>query len=230
MLRELLAILKSEDPLGTIGQSFDQMLGQTAALLRRGAAVYFGKSSSGNDKGLIAAEDKKINKLERRIRKLVVMHLASPSNARDVPYGLLLMSLVKDVERIGDYAKDLAMLTEFEDPIGGDPLAAELEEIAGFAQPLADRLPRIFAESDQVEAVRLIREGREASARLEDLWRRIASAERKPETHAALLLGAQFYRRIFGHLLNLLSSVVVPLHKLDYYDDKDMLGEVLEQR
>jgi hypothetical protein len=33
-------------------------------------------------------------------------------------------------------------------------------------------------------------------------------------------MGARFYKRIGAHVLNVLSSVVMPLHKLDYYDEK----------
>ena len=35
-----------------------------------------------------------------------------------------------------------------------------------------------------------------------------------------MVLGARYYKRIESHLLNILSGVVMPLHKLDYYDEK----------
>ena len=41
-------------------------------------------------------------------------------------------------------------------------------------------------------------------------------------TTTALVLGARFYKRIGGHVLNVLSSVVMPLHKVDYYDEDDI--------
>ena len=34
-----------------------------------------------------------------------------------------------------------------------------------------------------------------------------------------MVLGTRYYKRIESHLLNILSGVVMPLHKLDYYDD-----------
>ena len=40
-----------------------------------------------------------------------------------------------------------------------------------------------------------------------------------------LTLGSRFYKRIQGHLLNLLSAVVMPLHKLDYYDEDSIPDE-----
>jgi hypothetical protein len=41
-------------------------------------------------------------------------------------------------------------------------------------------------------------------------------------------MGARFYKRIAAHVLNVLSSVVMPLHKLDYYDEK-RLAEVMDE-
>jgi phosphate uptake regulator len=38
-------------------------------------------------------------------------------------------------------------------------------------------------------------------------------------TATSLVLGARYYKRIGSHLLNVLSRVVMPLHKLDYYDE-----------
>jgi hypothetical protein len=35
-------------------------------------------------------------------------------------------------------------------------------------------------------------------------------------------LGCRYYKRIGGHVLNILSSVVMPLHKIDYYDEDEI--------
>jgi len=39
-----------------------------------------------------------------------------------------------------------------------------------------------------------------------------------------VVLAARYYKRIESHLLNILSGVVMPLHKLDYFDE-DALDE-----
>ena len=38
----------------------------------------------------------------------------------------------------------------------------------------------------------------------------------------ALVLGARLYKRIGGQVLNVLSSVVMPIHKVDYYDEEEI--------
>jgi hypothetical protein len=49
----------------------------------------------------------------------------------------------------------------------------------------------------------------------------IAQSPYDAATAAALVLGTRHYKRINGHVMNVLSSVVMPLHKLDYFDEDD---------
>ena len=55
--------------------------------------------------------DKRINRAERRIRSEIVVH-ASVHAATEFPACLVLMSIVKDAERMGDYGKNLFDLAE----------------------------------------------------------------------------------------------------------------------
>src|SRR5690606_21912058 len=50
--------------------------------------------------------DRKVNRLEREIRRELVVH-SSVYGGIDTPVVLVYMSIVKDVERVGDYAKNL---------------------------------------------------------------------------------------------------------------------------
>jgi hypothetical protein len=38
------------------------------------------------------------------------------------------------------------------------------------------------------------------------------------------VLLTRFYKRIAAHLSNVLSAVVMPLHKLDYFDEREVDG------
>ena len=55
----------------------------------------------------IYERDKKINKIERKIRRRVVERLSLNSTRADIPSALIFMNAVKDGERIGDYVKNL---------------------------------------------------------------------------------------------------------------------------
>lgn len=224
MLREILEALKGKDELGSLIDEFAGMLDLGAQILREGSAVYFGEPEATPDRAAFRAQDVKINKLERKIRKRLVWLLAGQSDGRDGPTALLLMSLVKDAERIGDYAKDLALLTGY---AGGamQSDATTLKRIADEVGDIVDALPKVFRSSDQSAAVQLVRQGRTLSDRCEAHLRTIAGGSLYPGL-ASHLLGTQYYLRTLGHALNILSGLVNPLHKLDYHDEKDMLAEV----
>ena len=221
MLHELLSIFRADDPLGVMGRNFAEMLGLSRDLTLEAGNVYFGKETSPEERTRLSKQDVKINKLERRIRKQVITHLALPGNAPSAPYCLLLMSLVKDVERIGDYAKNLMEVVDFRvGPVPSDDISAELMEIRRGVEDTFASTAAVFSESDRERAVELIAEGKALARRSDALLERVARSDYDARTATAAALGARYYKRIGSHLLNVLTSVVMPLHKLDYYDEK----------
>ena len=64
------------------------------------------KSDSSNIDIDIYAMDKKINEFERDVRRKIMTHLAV-GGKEDVGSGLVLVSVVIDIERIGDYTKNI---------------------------------------------------------------------------------------------------------------------------
>jgi phosphate uptake regulator len=135
------------------------------------------------------------------------------------------MSLVKDVERIGDYSKNLAEALDVSGAVlPDDETTAELREIRNGVENTFETVAEVFATSDEEEAVELIRQGRDVSHRCDALINRIAKSDYDAATTVAMTLGTRFYKRIGAHLLNILSGVVMPLHKLDYYDEKVLHG------
>ena len=94
MFRELISIFKADNPLGRMGDNFSKMLGLTQAQTIRAGKIFFSKPPTPEERTAIYEEDVKVNKLERKIRKQVIAHLSVAGNSADVPYSLLLMSLV----------------------------------------------------------------------------------------------------------------------------------------
>ena len=208
MLRDILEAFKTKDELGELIAEFSTMLEQSAQIVREATEVYFGALDVPVDRKSFKHQDVKINKIERKIRKRLLFLLAGQSDGRDVPTGLLLMSLVKDAERIGDYAKDLAVLTSF---AGGAAQAdvTALKAIADEISGIVDALPKVFSESDQAAAVQLVRQGRTLADRCEDHLEKIASGPAYPGL-ASHLLGTQYYLRTLAHAMNILSGLVNP--------------------
>lgn len=230
MLRELLSIFRSDKPLAEMGKNFSRMLEMTFQMTLQAGEMYFSKTVAPNERTQIYKNDVQVNKLERTIRKQVIAHL-SVGNWASLPYCLLLMSLVKDVERIGDYAKNLCELRDLHpDPLPEEEIVAELREIRASVEQQFGDAARVFEKSDREGAMVLTQEGRVLTHRCDALVTRIAASGHNAGSATALALGARFYKRIAAHVLNVLSSVVMPLHKLDYYDEDEIGGDDDEEQ
>ncbi len=223
MFKELLSVFRSSDPLRAMGKNFSAMLTLGYEMTLSAGEMFFRGSASPDERTELYRRDVGVNQLQRKIRKQVVAHLSLSGNRPEVPYSLLLVSLVKDVERIGDYAKNLAEINDIHP--GGltdDEITRELREIRRDVEESFKALSVVFGRSDRERAVELIRQGRDAAHRCEALIARVARSDYDAGTVTALVLGTRHYKRIGGHVLNILSSIVMPIHKIDYYDEDEM--------
>jgi len=223
MFKELLSVFRSSDPLRAMEKNFSGMLILSYEMVTSAGEMFFRGSASSQERTDLHRSDVRVNQLQRHIRKQVVAHLSVSGNRPDVPYSLLLMSLVKDVERIGDYAKNLADIHDIRSgALTEDEITLELQEIRRDVEGSFKALSVVFGSSDRERAVELIRQGRDAAHRCEALVARIAHSDYDAATVTALVLATRHYKRIGGHVLNVLSSIVMPIHKIDYYDEDEV--------
>ena len=219
MWMELLEIFRSGDPMKLVADEFMKMLAITHEMANIVQPTIFDHSLSLEGRKQIYDLDVQVNKLERSIRKRIISHLTLHHS--HVPYCLLLMSLVKDAERIGDYVKNVADLSELgggEVPSG--ELRDELTDQVNTIMRLFEATPQVLAKQDREGANELIRIGRNAGKRSDKLVFEVArSADMNAAQLTSLVLLTRFYKRIGAHLVNILSSVVMPLHKVDYFDE-----------
>ncbi len=221
MLRELKALFSPHEPLAEMGEDFARMIDLTGESVREAGLAFFSADPLDADlETAIRKRDIKVNKLQRKIRREVVAHLSLDPTRSDVPYCLLVMSLVKDVERLGDYAKNLAGIRSLHpDPLPDDEIVRELDGIRDWVAGDYERLWEVFESHDAERAGEMIVKGRNITRRLDAMIDETVEAGYSGRTTAVLVLGMRFYKRIVAHLVNILTGVVQPLHKLDYYDE-----------
>ena len=223
MLKELLSIFRGDDPLGRMANDFSAMLGLAREMTVTAGGACFEQRLSTEGRTALYKQDVEVNKLERKIRKAVIAHLSIAANISDLPYCLLLMSLVKDVERIGDYAKNLAEVPDYHpDPLSATEVHAALLAVRQVVEKSFGETMQVFSNCDRDRALELIRDGKGVAEQCEALIHQVAAGTQNAATTTALVLAIRYYKRIGGHLLNVLSSVVMPLHKLDYYDEREL--------
>jgi len=222
MFREFMSIFESDDPLSDMSERFTRMLTLTGEMALAAGRIYFDGQTGAEVRQRIYDQDIEVNQLEREIRKLIVAHLSIRLRSADLPHCLFLLSLVKDVERLGDYAKNLAELVDVGGPPPDDERSRELGSIREFVERTFRETPSVVSHGETERAVPLITDGRQVMKRCETLMREVARADYGAPTAVSLALGARYYKRFEGHLLNILSSVVMPLHKLDFFDEDEI--------
>jgi len=218
MWMELLQIFRTGEPMAKLASDFQKMV---AIAQEMGAIVephIFTMDLPLDSSKKVYDLDVKVNKLERKIRKRVVAHASL--GRRNIPYCLLLMTLVKDVERVGDYLKNISEINR----LGGGQIPAgelrtELEDLVAMAMLILRETPDILQVQDRERAIELIQEGRSAGKRCDKLLVKLAESDFNAAQTTSMVLLTRFFKRLGGHLVNVLSSVVMPLHKVDFFDE-----------
>lgn len=168
----------------------------------------------------VEATDKRINAYERDVRKKVMTHLAVSGKA-DLPSGLVLVTIVIDIERIGDYTKNIYELAR------AHPMrlkAGSLEERLQHAEKGVTRvfkeMIRAFKAKDQEMARQIMGEYKaELSAACESITMDIVSGKVTDLTGpdaSTVALYARYLKRIAAHSRNVMTSVVNPFHRIGY--------------
>ncbi len=167
----------------------------------------------------IYAADKKINKFEREIRRKVLAQLAI-AHPTDVAPGLILISVVNDVERIGDYTKNIAELARSH-PKRLHGLTFE-DRLTDVERKITERFKEVtlaFTKSDEELATKLMKEHREISSWCDEAVHGliVGPTEGLFVGHGiALALYIRFLKRVSAHLTNIVSSVVNPFPRIGY--------------
>lgn len=160
--------------------------------------------------------DKRINKAERQIRRELVVH-ASVHGEADFPACLVLMSIVKDAERLGDYAKNVFDLAE----MAPEPPSGEhRERLIGLKNQISQVLSRcreVFDEEEEGAAKELIRDAHVIEDECdEEIRKLIRGGNGEGPMGPTYVLAYRYFKRITSHLRNISSSIVQPLHKIDF--------------
>lgn len=167
----------------------------------------------------IYEKDKALNKYEREVRRNVLTHLAVVGKG-DIVAGLTLVSIVIDVERIGDYTKNIADLAkDHPKRLEGGRHEKALAEIENKITERFTGFDKIMLESDVKLARAIMRSHKELNEQIDELTLKLTRTKEKeidPGDAVILALYVRYLKRINGHLTNIASSIVNPFHRIGY--------------
>lgn len=206
----------SNELVGKIGEMLDtaaEMFGYAVGV------IVYGEPND-DPQGEIYDRDIKINRLQREIRRRVISRLSLKSSRAEVPSALIFMNAVKDVERIGDYLKNLyetrALMCDVPD------LKIYQEYLVGRSRTIEDLFQvtlQAFSESDTEKANDVIGRARTLGVQAEEAIREVTLSGLEVCDAVCLVLIMRFYKRIAAHMSNVATSVVMPVDLLDFHDE-----------
>ena len=165
-------------------------------------------------------KDRQINAYEREVRRKVMTHLAI-AGATELAMGIRLVSIVIDIERIGDYTKNIVELAM------SHPNRLSFGDYEATIKPVEDRTKTNFntlIKAFEGQDSKLAREimsthQKEVSSVCDRIVTDLVRGEARDldiQTATAMVMYLRFIKRIHSHLKNIASSIVNPVDRIGY--------------
>ena len=214
MFKSLYDVLRQKDLLEPAVRQTDDTLDLAKRLVRETTgALLFGTPVELD----VYATDKKINEAEIEVRRMVFEHLAVQQSPKLITAVVLLTTII-DVERIGDYAKNLYQQTQRLDgdwPEGDvfDRIVALREELLTYFDDTCVAL----REGDVARAEATMKALSDFGNHCEGVVDALCTVEgASPRQVIVAALAARYLKRIGAHLSNLASGVVNPVDRIGF--------------
>ncbi len=220
MFKTLIQFWRGKDFLQSVLEDFTGILNDTEDMFKAVSNKLIRGEEQNDLKKMIYTSDDKVNSIVKDIRKRVMSHL-SLKPMIDLHVSLLLISVVKDAERIGDFSKNMlevdGMLEkQITEPEFRDWFGNIDEEILD----VFSKTKTAFAESDEKMAAQLWQNEREIVQKCDGIIAKLSKSDLPVNQAVCFTLLSRYFKRITAHLTNIATSVVLPISDLDYFDEK----------
>ncbi len=167
--------------------------------------------------------DRKINQSQQEIRRKVLTHLAV-SGSMNLSIGLGLVSIVIDMERIGDYTKNIYELAKVHPSrLSGGEWENDVKVAESTVSRHRGSLSEALRGSDVELANQIIKDMSMVKAHCDKYVMRLMMRLIKGNTESvdkreavSLVLYMQYLNRVASHLQNMATSIVNPFDKIGY--------------
>jgi phosphate transport system protein len=216
--------LASPPPRGldSARSEFLEMITTGRHMLELAGRALLGEASVAAVRDDLFASDRLIDTTEQKLRRDLMVH-ASVGGSADFPTCLVLMSIAKDAERIGDYCKNLFDVAVLH-VIGPDhPQHDRIADIQARALEAVSGMIATYRAQD-LEAAR--RQIKRAGQIEDECDARINALITDPDEVAlsgpavATALALRYQKRIVSHAMNIATSIVMPADKIDFFDER----------
>jgi Na+/phosphate symporter len=220
IFREIVNLWKSEDLLSQAWDESYKMMILSNKIFTQ-AIQYLRKGENKDTIKALKKRDIEINIFQRDVRRKVVTHYAISQDIDDLPNGLVLLNMVVDVERVGDYTKNILDLAlnhpniikseEFSE----DLYHVEQEVISRFSKTIE----AIHTQDADVARSMMLTYKETLTSVSDDIVNGCISGEialGDESKTVSLALYARYLKRIGAHLKNITTVLINPFDAVGY--------------
>ena len=209
----------SKESLDSIDAKLSEMLTDSMRIYDLSMNCLLGDTNLDTVRDDLYSTDKKINELHRDVRREMIIHSAVNSRNLDIPLLLSYMTMSKDIERIGDYCKNLL---EIEDTWNTFTQGDELDDYIELINDIGNLI--IYLQSclnleDESKVQDLITLGSSLSTNLDDKITALLENKEKIQYPVATTLFFRYLKRIVSHIVNAATALIMPTDQIDYLDE-----------
>ena len=217
---EILSVWRKEDLLSEAWEKSLEMLDLSHNMFVK-AVKKSKKQESLSVLKQLKNRDKEINKYQREVRRKIITHFSLQNNINDISSIIVLMNMVVDIERIGDYSKNILDLAiYYPERLNTKILHPELHEIEQVVKSRFDKTVDAIKTEDIELASKLIKGFKKQVTTASDrIVNNIISGELILESgseSAAIVLYARYLKRIGSHLKNITTTIINPIDSIGY--------------
>jgi len=222
MFREWLAIFKRDTLMDRAYQRSYLMLEMTNEMFSKARESLRQREDSEVDLD-VRKKDLEINSFEREVRRNVFNHLTVSGPAK-LPSGLVLVSIIIDIERIGDYTKNMVDLAlNHPGKLHGGKFEDDLRRIESAVDDNFDKTRACFESGESDSAKKLLEEYKWVNTVCDNGLLGLIREEDKnirPGDAVSLAMYFRWLKRINSHLRNITTSVVNPIDRIGFEPEK----------
>ena len=216
MIAEIVAALRAHGTLSRALELYNSMIEDVKEMYALAMNALRGKESVEGVRDRLYGLDREVNEKERTIRRSLVNHL-SLRVGHDAPACLMLMSVVKDAERLGDYCKNLFEVAEmFGQPLARGRYMTPLVDISENLETLLARTGEAFIRSERDTALAVVQDSHTVASECDMILKQLIQDNLPRQKAVAYSLLSRYFKRLARHLGNIASSVLVGVDEIDF--------------
>ena len=220
IFKDILGIWKSDNLLAQAWDDSLKMLSISIDIFVQ-SIQYFNSGENIDAVKALKKEDQSINDYYQLVRRKVLTHYSIDKPPIETSGGLTLVNMVVDIERIGDYCKNISDLTLMRDgPMDFGELSDDIKSIEQEVESRFTKTIQAIENQDEALAENLLNNYKKMVTKVSDrIVKDIASGRIQfPDSSqgASIALYSRYLKRIGAHLKNITSTIVNPYDKIGY--------------